>query len=66
MQSDLSLVPTSPSIMKAISLVNVEKHQVRSKTVWTLAASPLLATKDEYPEDAATIRRLQVLGEERS
>jgi hypothetical protein len=53
-------------MMKAISLVNVEKHQVRSKTVWTLAASPLLATKDEYPEDAATIRRLQVLAEERS
>jgi hypothetical protein len=36
------------------------------KAVWTLAPSPPLAMKEEHPEDAEIIRRLQVLAEERS
>jgi hypothetical protein len=38
----------------------------RAKAVWTLAPSPPLAIKEEHPEDADIIRRLQVLAEERS
>ncbi|XP_014550022.1 hypothetical protein COCVIDRAFT_32141 [Bipolaris victoriae FI3] len=52
--------------MKAISLIDVEKHQERAKAVWTLAASPPLAMMEEHPEEAEIIRRLQVLAEERS
>jgi hypothetical protein len=37
-----------------------------AKAVWTLAPSPPLAMKEEHPEDAEIIRRLQVLAEERS
>jgi hypothetical protein len=37
----------------------------RAKAVWTLAQSPL-AMKEEYPEDAEIIRRLEVLAERRS
>ncbi|KAF2843953.1 hypothetical protein T440DRAFT_559854 [Plenodomus tracheiphilus IPT5] len=36
-----------------------------NQPVWTLAESPL-AMKEEHPEDAEIIRRLQVLSEERS
>jgi hypothetical protein len=52
--------------MKAISLIDVEKHQERAKGVWTLAASPPLAMMEEHPEEAEIIRRVQVLAEERS
>jgi hypothetical protein len=38
----------------------------RAKAVWTLAASPPLAMKDEHPDDVEIVRRLQVLAEERS
>lgn len=38
----------------------------RVKAVWTLAASPPLAMKEEHPKDAEIVRRLQVLAEERS
>ena len=64
--SALFLVTTSLRIMKAISLIHVEKHQERAKGVWTLAASPLLAMMEEHPEEAEIIRRVQVLAEERS
>jgi hypothetical protein len=37
-----------------------------AKAVWTLAASPPLAMKEEHPEDAEIIRRLHVLAEEES
>jgi hypothetical protein len=38
----------------------------RAEAVWTLEPSPPLAMKEEHPEDAEIIRRLQVLAEERS
>jgi hypothetical protein len=53
-------------MMKAISLINIEKQQEMANVVWTLAPSPLLAIKEEHPEDAEIIRRLQFLAEERS
>jgi hypothetical protein len=53
-------------MMKAIPLIDVEKHQERPKAVWVLAASPPLAIMEEHPEDAEIIRRLQVLAKERS
>ena len=40
-------------MMKAIPLIDVEKHQERPKAVWVLAASPPLAIMEEHPEDAS-------------
>jgi hypothetical protein len=37
-----------------------------NQPVWTLAASPPLAMKEEHPKDAEITRRLRVLAEKRS
>jgi hypothetical protein len=53
-------------MMQTRSPSDIERRRESVKPVWTLAASPPLATIEKLPEDAEISLRLQVLAGKRS